>query len=879
MIKYFYFSKKDTNFINHLYEIRKVYNSPLITFSKIPKMSFDHKLALLLLCVLMVCQIEVYAQSGGSAPPPTEKKDYQYSGEEMDFGSSSEEEESSTTTEPVKKAKPKQTGRTSSAEGVIYEDGDIKQIDFSSGRSGGVLKFPTVPKKEAPIVDKKETKQGNDKEIEESEGGDKQTEVNTDKQVRENYTGPTFKDPKEIDYGVESSETIDAKEKTSTTNSVTKTPSNTGSPIPADAINRGAIGPSTMPTGTVSTPNKVNTGTIGTATTTTPIPPNAINRGTIGPSVIPAGTVPAAKVVKPVPPNAINTGTVGPSIMPTTATNVPARVNTGTIGPADMEEDKTNRVNTGTIGPADMEEDNLYQATEQRDVLKQHKILQGVKETGVYPFSPDEVPIYEPEVLRERVLTLPTIIPMEYNDKVEHFINLFVKDRREQVETMLSKTEMYFPVFEEALDRHGLPMELKYLPIIESALMPHARSENGAVGLWQLPYGTARMYGLESNSYIDERRDPLLATEVAVTHLENLYKTYQDWYLVIAAYNCGEGTVNKAIKRAGGETDYWKIVQFLPEEAHAYVPLYIAAVYVMHYFPEHNLRQDAAPYSLYVTDTVMVKQLLDLKEVATYVSINIDELLFLNPAIVRNVIPASKNGYPLVLPLGKIATFQIYLNNQKAKQRDIVFEDPGIPELSGDSPWNLVSEVEDTKIVTNKTDENEVDETKTVGETSRYLKTSEKEFVDKIINRPEVKKIVVESDGIKQTISIDHEVIAGQGLSDIANLYNCDIEELMKWNKLRNKRVKSGTVLSIIVPAEQEMVYRNIQMRELEEGNFVSKDTPVIVSIQHRVEQNDTYDSLEKKYQVDKKDILQLNSLKGSDAELKPGMIILIPKK
>ncbi len=853
----------------------------------------------MLVLLFFFCGVDTFAQSGGANPQPVEKNKYEYGGEEMNFDSVSEDEDIE---------EPSNTNRSdkqqSKDDGVsIYEDGAIKQMDFSSGGSGGVLKqTPSIKKEETKIVEKKTTP------VE---------EIDTDKQVQENYTGPTTTNPNEIGFGIKESDDVEKMKVNSSspvgkvvvkdnavrpiadpipTNAVYKGHIETGTPATVakttPKIITGNIGPSSMPprvvtgsvnSSTISTsPSRVVTGNISPSTTTSETikaSPKVIT-GNIGPSDMTG----VNKTTTSTPPKVV-TGNIGPST--TTSEIVPAspKVITGNIGPADMTgvnkttTTTTQKVVTGNIGPADMENDNLYQTFEQEDIIKKHKILQGPLETKVYPFSPEEVPTYTSEEYRQRVMTLPTIIPMVYNDKVEHFIKMFVEERRGQVETMLSKTEMYFPVFEEALDRHGLPMELKYLPIIESALMPHARSESGAVGLWQLPYGTGRMYGLEANSYIDERRDPLLSTEVAVKHLDNLFQTYKDWYLVIAAYNCGEGTVNKAIKRAGGETDYWKIVQYLPEEAHAYVPLFIAAVYVMNHFPEHNLRKDASPYSLYVTDTVMVKKLLDLKDVAEFVSINLDELLFLNPAVVRNVIPASKNGYPLVLPLGKIQTFQIYLNNQRAKESDIVFEDPGIPKLKTDSPWNLVSPTKRKKIGSDITEEDTDNSSPEDIESKKGIGNSNKEKMDNILDRPEVQKVVIENDGIKQTISIDHKVEAGQGLSDVANLYNCEIEDLMKWNKLRSKRIRSGTVLSIIVPAEQEMVYRNITMRQLNEGDYVSYNEPTIATIRHTVTLNETYQSLIDKYKVSKKDIMSLNKLKGSDAELIQGMIILIPKK
>ncbi len=194
---------------------------------------------------------------------------------------------------------------------------------------------------------------------------------------------------------------------------------------------------------------------------------------------------------------------------------------------------------------------------------------------------------------------------MPYNDIVRKFIDMYAGRLRNQVSFMLSACNFYMPIFEEALDAYGLPLELKYLPIIESALNPSAVSRAGASGLWQFMIGTGKIYGLESNSLIDERRDPIKATWAAARYLKEMYDIYGDWNLVIAAYNCGPGTINKAIRRAGGETDYWKIYNLLPKETRGYVPAFIAANYVMTYYCDHNIcpMETNIPAS---TDTVQV---------------------------------------------------------------------------------------------------------------------------------------------------------------------------------------------------------------------------------------------------------------------------------
>lgn len=196
---------------------------------------------------------------------------------------------------------------------------------------------------------------------------------------------------------------------------------------------------------------------------------------------------------------------------------------------------------------------------------------------------------YHDTIYANRLYTLPTVMELSYNQVVKSYIEMYSTRRREQVSYMLALGEYYFPMFEEALDRHGLPLELKYLPVIESALNPIAVSRVGATGLWQFMLRTGKSYGLEVNSLVDERRDPYKSTEAAVKYLKDLYAIYGDWNLVIAAYNCGPGNVNKAIARSGGKRDYWEIYYKLPKETRGYVPAFIAANYIMNHFSDHNI--------------------------------------------------------------------------------------------------------------------------------------------------------------------------------------------------------------------------------------------------------------------------------------------------
>ncbi len=269
----------------------------------------------------------------------------------------------------------------------------------------------------------------------------------------------------------------------------------------------------------------------------------------------------------------------------------------------------------------------------------------------------------------QRLRQLPTVMEMSYNSIVRRYIEVYTIKKRKQVEYMLGAGKYYFPIFEDALDAAGLPIELKYLPVIESALNPTAFSRAGASGLWQFMYATGKIYGLQGNSLVDERRDPIKSTEAAVKFLKDLHNIYNDWMLVIAAYNCGPGNVNKAINRSGGKRDYWAIYPYLPKETRGYVPAFIAATYTMNYHKEHKFCPAVIEMPV-SCDTLVLTERVHLVQIAEILDIDIAVLRSLNPQYRKDVIPGNGIAYTLCLP-------QKHINNFMNRKEEILAHKSG----------------------------------------------------------------------------------------------------------------------------------------------------------------------------------------------------------
>tara|TARA_R100000935_G_scaffold36196_1_gene56913 strand:+ start:9382 stop:10944 length:1563 start_codon:yes stop_codon:yes gene_type:complete len=298
------------------------------------------------------------------------------------------------------------------------------------------------------------------------------------------------------------------------------------------------------------------------------------------------------------------------------------------------------------------------------------------------PIEYEELPT---EVLKQRLEELNARTPfnVEYNTSLESVIKGYLKNRRTTLGRLMALSDYYFPMFEETLDKHGLPLEMKYLAIVESALEPRATSRVGAQGLWQFMFSTGKMFGLDVNSYVDERSDPLMATEAACQYLKSLEKSLGDWDLALAAYNSGPGNVAKALRRANGQTNYWNIRQFLPRETAGYVPAFLATMYIFEFAEEHGFKSNGPQFPFIATDTVKVQKMITLQQVAEVTNLDIEEVRFLNPSYKKDVIPVIKDeNYVLRLPIDAVGKF---VSNEQAiyayVEKELEEREKPLPEL------------------------------------------------------------------------------------------------------------------------------------------------------------------------------------------------------
>lgn len=299
-----------------------------------------------------------------------------------------------------------------------------------------------------------------------------------------------------------------------------------------------------------------------------------------------------------------------------------------------------------------------------------------------FHFAPDSIPRYDEAMYESRLAKLDAESPfdLEYNDAVKGYIELYAMRKRELVSRVMGLSQLYFPMIEQQLDKYNIPLEMKYLAIVESAMNPGVRSRAGATGLWQFMYTTGKMYDLKVTSYVDDRCDPYKATVAACEYLRFLYDMFGDWQLVLAAYNSGPGSVNKAIRRSGGKRTYWEIRPFLPRETQGYVPAFIAVNYVMRHTGEHNLYSSIPKQTFFEVDTVKIRQQITFDQISAVLNIPVEEVQFLNPQYKKGIIPYSADEpYSLCLPAAKVGSFvtneqaiYTYLKKDKPTSQDVM---------------------------------------------------------------------------------------------------------------------------------------------------------------------------------------------------------------
>ncbi len=451
---------------------------------------------------------------------------------------------------------------------------------------------------------------------------------------------------------------------------------------------------------------------------------------------------------------------------------------------------------------------------------------------SIYPQFPDSV-------YRERLERLPVQVDLTYNKFVRNFIRVYTGKRRELVRVVLGLSEYYFPIFDEIFDYHGIPLELKYCSIIESALNPRAVSRARATGIWQFMYGTGRMYGLTINSLVDERRDPVKSTYAAARFMKDLYGIYGDWTLVIAAYNCGPGNVNKAIRRSGGKRNFWDIYYYLPRETRGHVPAFIAAVYTMNYHQEHLLFP--RPIELPVpVDTIMVRDNLHLEQVSTVLDIPIKMLRDINPQYKYDIIPGKGKPYALKIPMQYSMQF-IEMEDSIFAYRDSVY-------------FNSKKNTRSPSYYT-----------------TNYVPKPPSTNMEKVT----------------------YTIKSGDNLGYIASWFHVRVSNLKYWNNIYGTTIRSGKKLIVYVHKNKAGYYSKIEKMSFAEkqrsiGKEVTQAEAPVKTVQepnsqdyilYEIRPGDTLWDIAKKYPgVSDTDLIRLNEL-GDGSKIKPGMIIKIKPK
>jgi membrane-bound lytic murein transglycosylase D len=506
--------------------------------------------------------------------------------------------------------------------------------------------------------------------------------------------------------------------------------------------------------------------------------------------------------------------------------------------------------------------DESVELLEHIDTLQVIPYFEGsLENTCNYP--PGYIPSFPDSIYAKRIeeLNRNTTMDLVFNKHVKSFIDVYAVQKRSKTERILGLSDVYFPLFEQTLDKYNMPLELKYLAVVESALNPTAGSWAGAKGLWQFMYATGKQYGLNSTTIVDDRYDPLKATDAACRHLRDLYSQFGDWFLALAAYNSGAGNVNKAIRRAGGIKNYWAIWPYLPRETRGYVPAFIAVNYVMNYAPEHNICPLDPGIIKNGTDTVTVHDVLHFDQLNEMLGVPMADLKFFNPQYKAEIIPAtSKKPCLLTLPEQYVGP---YIDNEKA-----LYTYKTKSGIDKEKLQERIKSVSDRSVHIVKKGET----LSTIARKYHVSVNQLKQWNNMKSDRLSIgQKLVVYSSGApmaqagndkpveRSTTQITHTVKKGETLGKIAQKYKCTVTDLKRWNKLKSTNIQVGQKLKVYPPENQNVSSGNNNNKPASSSSGTTTYT---------VKSGDSLWSIAKKFNVTVDHIKKLNNLKNNDIKV-----------
>ena len=491
------------------------------------------------------------------------------------------------------------------------------------------------------------------------------------------------------------------------------------------------------------------------------------------------------------------------------------------------------------------------------------------------------------DLLKARLQAMDEKSPfhIEYNQGLENIIKSFLKNRKRSFERLMAVSEYYFPLFEEAFDKQNVPLEIKYLAVVESALNPKAVSRVGATGLWQFMYQTGKQYGLKIDSYVDERSDPLKASEAAAQYMKNMYAIFGDWDLVLASYNSGPGNVAKAIRRSGGQQNYWNIRKNLPKETQGYVPAFLATMYIYEYHKEHGIVPEKAPIKHFTTDTVMIKRQMSFKQISELIDIPVAQLQVLNPSYRLNIVPAYKDQtHFLRLPQDKMAIFtsnesKIYAYvDKEASLREKPFQivRPIVAQDSVNTFQKLaqakvryyrVKRNDNLSTIAQKYDVkvedlkkwNNIRGNKVAYGKNLKINGIETDQSSTAVAKVELDKKGVQKDSAGVASASFYVVQKGDNLSAIAKKFNVTVAEIQEWNKLINNNVQLGASLQVVKnPTNKEEIAETVERKD----------------IAYSVQKGDNLGSIAKKFGATIEELKQWNNLKSNAIAIGNSLVV-----